>query len=148
MNVLKITAKANAGKLSLTDVDKKRIACYLDGREGKKTTIVLQPGDSFPSDAQRNFLHGVVLVAAARATGHACPEFWKAKFKVLFLSRQITHPETGEIVLWVRSTESLAVAEYSAFIDKCINYIIDELRGYLTEDERHDYEQLSGGGVK
>ena len=143
MNILKITAKAHAGKLSLDLVDRKRIACYLDAREGKKTTLVLQPGDAFPSDAQRNFFHGVVIVAATRATGHACPEWWKAKFKSLFLSKQITNPGTGEIVLWVRSTESLALAEYSAFIDRSIQYIIDELGGFLTEDERHDYAEVS-----
>jgi hypothetical protein len=114
---------------------------YYKEHEGQKVTITIEPGDQTRSIAQNNFFHGPLINAFIRATGTASPGWWKAFLKKTFLSRQVVDSNGKNSVLSIRGTSGLSVAGFSNFIEQCIQYLIDECGGHLTQAEQHDYKE-------
>lgn len=116
----------------------KECSAYWQGKEGYLEIAI---GNRTRSYKQNRFFHGPLINAFVRWTGTSNPDYWKSYLKGLFLKRF-----TDDGKEYVAETSSLSVHEFSAFIDQCVQHLIDE-GGHLEEREGEEWKSLKGEEV-
>lgn len=86
---------------------------------------------------QNAFFHGPLLDAFSRTTGETDRDSIKGTLKTMFLRAYLA---SGDY--YTKDTRDLKVDEMREFIEKCKNYLVDELHGYLIAKEYEEYERL------
>lgn len=98
--------------------------------ENNDTVYRIQQVDKIRSPQQNNLFHGPILDAIVNWTGDTDREYFKAYLKHKFLT---SVGENGK--KQTRRTSKLTKEEFSVFITKCVQWIIDQGGGaYLPKD--------------
>lgn len=117
------------------------LKAFLIEWEGASLWITIIIGNA-RSLAQNAFFHGPLIDAFVRATGDTNREKWKARLKDMFL--RVYDDPLNKDIYWVRETSALNIGEFMGFINDCLNYLLDELHGYLEAREYQDYQATLG----
>ena len=115
--------------------ERERIVAFSAGHAGKEGYMEIAVGSRTRSYRQNRFFHGPLINAFIRLTGTADPDYWKWELKSKFLKRF-----TPDGKQYVAETSSLSVAEFSAFIDSCVQLLIDQ-GGHLEEAEGREWQE-------